>query len=232
MSSNNSVKAPNGINHLALSTADMKGVLTYFNEVLGMPLVALYWMHGADNAFHGFMQLNETSLLAFVYIPGNPTNIELGLTHPGTGAGCSAGGTMQHVAFNVDTHDDLLALRDRIRAHNVHCMGPIEHGFCTSIYFAGPEGMTLEVTALTGEDIRQWIDPEVVELVGLSPEELEKLKNPTPFQQPADPVPQPPLESASAYQLAYPEADYEMIVSLPDEVITESTSDVLPPGTQ
>ena len=37
---------PNGVNHLAISTADMKAQLTFFAEVLGCPTRALYWMHG------------------------------------------------------------------------------------------------------------------------------------------------------------------------------------------
>ena len=53
-------------------------------------------------------------------------------------------GTMQHVAFNVDAFEDLMALRDRIRDRGVQVFGPIDHGFVQSIYFAGPEGLALE----------------------------------------------------------------------------------------
>ena len=48
-------------------------------------------------------------------------------------------GTMQHVAFNVDSLDELLALRDRIRDRGIIVFGPLDHGMCHSIYFAGPE---------------------------------------------------------------------------------------------
>lgn len=39
---------PRGVNHLAMSTCDMKGQLEYWSDVLGCPLKALYWMHGVE----------------------------------------------------------------------------------------------------------------------------------------------------------------------------------------
>ena len=50
-----------------------------------------------------------------------------------------------YVAFDVADHYELLAMRDRIRSRGVNVMGPIHHGMCDSIYFAGPEGLTLEI---------------------------------------------------------------------------------------
>ena len=57
---------PNGVHHLALSTGNMKEQLTFFTDVMGMELVALYWMHGIEGAWHGFLKLNDSSYLAFV----------------------------------------------------------------------------------------------------------------------------------------------------------------------
>ena len=44
--------AINGVHHLAISTADIKAQIGYFSDVLGMELVALYWMHGVEGAWH------------------------------------------------------------------------------------------------------------------------------------------------------------------------------------
>jgi len=68
----------------------------------------------------------------------------------------------------VDSEDDLLTMRDRIRSRGVHCFGPMEHGFLKSICFAGPDGMTLEVATLTGEPMHKWIDPSTVEALGMT----------------------------------------------------------------
>ena len=71
-------------------------------------------------------------------------------------------------------------------ARGVNVMGPIHHGMCDSIYFAGPEGLTLEVaTSKDPIDGDHWIDPEVVALAGISAEELDRYRRPPPFERPA-----------------------------------------------
>jgi catechol-2,3-dioxygenase len=72
----------------------------------------------------------------------------LGVSHPGFTAGNVAGGAMQHVAFNVDSEADLLAMRDRLRTHGHFVMGPIDHGMCQSIYATAPEGLMIEFSTL------------------------------------------------------------------------------------
>ena len=90
----------NGIHHLAVATADIKTQIDFFNDVLGCELVALYWMHGVEGAWHGFMKMSDTCSVAFVQTPDIP-GIErtLGVTHSGNGAGPCAGGTMQHLSL-------------------------------------------------------------------------------------------------------------------------------------
>ena len=69
---------PNGIHHLAISTGDIKSQIEYFTDVLGCELVALYWMHGVEGFWHGFLRLNDSSSIAFVQGPRTP-GIEPGL---------------------------------------------------------------------------------------------------------------------------------------------------------
>ena len=131
---------PRGVNHLALSTTDMKSQLTFWCDVLGLPLKALYWMHGVEGAYHGFVELSPDSYVAFVQHPDNDKDIEFGVSHADGAGGPIRGGTMQHVSFHVDTLEALLGMRDRIRSKGVQVLGPIDHGFIQSIYFDGPEG--------------------------------------------------------------------------------------------
>ena len=42
------MSGPNGVHHLAISTADVKQQLEFFTDVLGTELKALYWMHGVE----------------------------------------------------------------------------------------------------------------------------------------------------------------------------------------
>lgn len=225
---------PNALHHVAISTGDIKKQIEYFNDVLNMELVALYWMHGAEGAWHAFMKLGDEAV-AFVFIPGNEEiETTIGHTHAGSAAGNSAPGTMQHLSLNVATQQDLLAMRDRIRSRGIPVMGPIHHGLCTSIYFAGLEGLALELATdhqvehpLTLDGV--WIDPEVVKLAGISDEELERFRNPVSYQSPDKPVPQPKYDESKPH-LDYPMEMYKQRLDVPDEVITEAGSDTTPPN--
>ncbi len=151
------------------------------------------------------------------------------MTHAGSGAGKSAPGTMQHVAFNVDTREELLAIRDRIRSRGVNVIGEIDHGMCQSIYFAGPEGLTLEVaTSQEAIDPEAWIDPEVVELAGISADELDRFKNPTAYAGEGGAVEQPPMDPSKPH-LNYPPNRYEQVLALSDAEITALSSFADPP---
>src|SRR5690606_33883665 len=61
-----SMPRANGLHHLAISTGNMKAQIEYFSDVLGMELVALYWMHGVAGTWHGFLRLNDHASVAFV----------------------------------------------------------------------------------------------------------------------------------------------------------------------
>ena len=69
---------------------------------------------------------------------------------------------MQHLALKVKDHDEMMAMRDRLRAKGVPT-GPMDHGMCVSMYFAGPENLSLELlthrspsTTLSGL-IQRWL---------------------------------------------------------------------------
>lgn len=221
---------PSGVHHLAISTADIKGQIEFFTQVLGAELVGLYWMHGLE-AWHAFVRLNDSCALAFVDMSANHEIKGIpGVTHSGTAGDPSAPGTMQHVAFRSDSFDDLLRMRDRIRSHGVNVLGPIDHGMCHSIYFGGPEGMVLEMACST-EPIPAdlWIDPEVVALAGISDGELSRYRNP-PTQPDREPgsVVQPAID-ATKPRLAYPDELWEAVVAMSDHDLSESMNYPDPP---
>jgi catechol 2,3-dioxygenase-like lactoylglutathione lyase family enzyme len=219
---------PIGVNHLAIATTDMKAQLTYWAEVLGCPTKALYWMHGIKGTFHGFVELSPESYVAFVQHPKNSPDIQLGVSHAGSAGGPVTGGAMQHLALHVDTLDELLAMRDRIRANGVQVMGPIDHGFCQSIYFAGLEGLSLEVCCGRSIDERQWIDPEVTELCGISPDELKALKAPR-LREPSDgPVAQPPFDPTQP-QMDFGPGINELLMARSDGETWDKASETTPP---
>ena len=220
---------PHGVNHLALSTTDMKRQLTFWCDVLGLPLKALYWMHGVDGAYHGFVELSSDSYVAFVQHPHNTEDVEFGVSHADGPGGDVRGGTMQHVAFHVDTRAELLHMRDRIRSKGVQVIGPIDHGFCQSIYFEGPEGLNLEIACGSDIDARAWIDPEVTRLCGIADDELAALTQPDPFESPDSPVPQPPEAHPENIRAQRDPARYARIAGLSDQFVWDNLSETEPP---
>lgn len=138
---------------------------------------------------------------------------------------------MQHIAFNVRDMDELLAMRDRIRDRGINVFGPLDHGMCHSIYFVGLEGLVLEVAFSERPiDERAWIDPEVVGLVGIDDDLLEKLKKPARFASRGGAVRNPPVDWSKP-QLDMPKEILERIMAMPDEEVTARMSENIPPVT-
>ncbi len=220
----------NGVHHLAIATADIKEQIAFFSQILGMELVALYWMHGVEGALHGFLRMNDRSAVAFVQTPDiGEIDREIGKTHAGNPGLPCAGGAMQHLALRVDSEDELLALRDRVRSHGINIFGPIDHGFCKSIYFAGPEDLSLEIsTSIEPIDANAWIDPEVVTLCNISADELVLYKAPKSFCAPSEPAQQPPIDQAQPH-MHYPEKIYQKLVEMSDTDYEARYSETTPP---
>jgi catechol 2,3-dioxygenase-like lactoylglutathione lyase family enzyme len=197
---------------------DMKQQLEFFTKVLGFPLVAIFEMHGVEGASHAFLKMSDDSLFSLVHVPGGdqiPSTI--GVTHAGRGETPCAPGVMQHVAFRVPDEAALYAMRDRVRSHGVPIVGPIDHGFCKSLYFAGPENMTLEIaTQYRTLDAAKWVDPDVLASLGISAEETAAMVNPAAYAGPS-PLPQPVFDPAKPH-LHYPHDQYERMLATPDSV--------------
>lgn len=220
---------PDGIHHIAIMSANMKEQLTFFTQVMGFPLVGLFEMHGVPGGKHAFLKMAEDSFFSVVELAGiDEIPSTLGVTHAGTGAGKCAAGVTQHIAFRVPDEAGLIAMRNRIRSHGVPAIGPIGHGFCKSIYFAGPEGLTLEVSfAVSKIDPKLWVDPAMLAECGISGAEAEAMLNPAPCNA-ASAVPQPAYDESKP-QLAYPLDTLKAILGAPDEAITMQGSYNEPP---
>lgn len=221
---------PIGIHHIAIMTGNMKRQIEFFSDVLGLPLVAIFDMHGVPGGIHAFLRLDETCLFSLVQLPGTAEIPRtLGVTHAGTGAGNCAPGTMQHLAFNVADEARLLDMRDRIRTRGINVIGPLNHGMCKSIYFAGPEQLTLEVACpempVTAD---RWVDPVVLAKVGISAEEAKSYSNPDNYTGQGGSVAQPPYDETKPH-MAYPPEQYRGMLSIPDAALTAMSHHTEPP---
>jgi catechol 2,3-dioxygenase-like lactoylglutathione lyase family enzyme len=174
-----------GIHHLALSTKDMKKQIQFFSEVCGMELVGLFEMHGTHGAFHCFLKLNDTTLMSFVQSPdvAGKEPVE-GVSYAHHLVGSAAPGGFQHVAFNLGSQAELLAMRDRIRKAGYATIGTMDHGISKSIYLNAPENIIMEFTTTEGGvalSPEMWVDPNCVEMCGISTDELQRFLHPEPL---------------------------------------------------
>ncbi len=222
---------PNGMHHIAICTADIKKQIEFFTDVLGARLVALYWMHGTEGAWHGFLELSASSTVAFVQHPdvqAKPRTPDL--THARTPGHFTSAGTMQHLALNVDTEQELLAMRDRIRSRGIVALGPVDHGMCKSVYFAGLEGLCLEIsTSREAIDPAIWIDRDVAAKAGISSEELQRFVNPAAFEATDGPVKQAAYDPSKPH-MDYPEDIYRMLLGMSDEDFVKAHDWSAPPA--
>jgi catechol-2,3-dioxygenase len=58
---------------------------------------------------------------------------------------------VQHIAFEVENMDDLLAAKSRLEAESLDVLGPVDHTIFKSIYFFDPNGHRLELTTNTAK---------------------------------------------------------------------------------
>ena len=151
-----------GINHLAMVTPDMEATTRFYHDVLGMELVATLGNGDPNESYpyrHYFFRMGDANTVAFFEWPGVDTG-------PAKPAGLPAvGREFDHVSFNVDSVDDLLALRARLVEAGVDVTPVIDHTIIYSIYFDDPvNGAALEASVWVRDVDRAgyWGDPDPV----------------------------------------------------------------------
>lgn len=153
-----------GINHLALVSSDMARTVEFYEGVLGMPLVKTIELP-VGMGQHFFFDCGGDDLLAFFWFPGAPEGVpgvSAPAARPDTGELTSAIGSMNHVAFSVPL-DKIDEYRQRLLDAGIACSEVANHDdsewgisrevhpgvFVRSVYFQDPDGILLELAALT-----------------------------------------------------------------------------------
>jgi catechol 2,3-dioxygenase-like lactoylglutathione lyase family enzyme len=135
-----------GFNHIDLGTRDMEATRAFYENVLGFPLVRADLVEIGDDGRlkHFFFDLGGGQLIGFMSgedVNGYPKDFDAGINK---GLGLAQG--VYHFAFDAETEQDLLRIRDHLQSNGVEVRGPVDHeGWCKSIYFRDPNGLQLEV---------------------------------------------------------------------------------------
>lgn len=136
-----------GVHHLALVAKDLGATHEFYTNVMGMRLTCAIHVppFKEEDAMHLFYDMGGGNQLAFFWFKDAPEPV-VQQAHPASPADVSANGSMHHLAFSVDTEDELLAFREQLKGHQVKVTPVVDHEFCKSIYFRDPDGMQLEIS--------------------------------------------------------------------------------------
>lgn len=147
---------PTMLNHAAYVTHDAEATVRFYTKVMGMELASTILGDRIPSTgdafpyFHLFFRMGDGSTMAFFESPGLPAAAQA--THP-------AYDVFNHIAFQVDSVEEVKRWREWLGANGVDVIGPIEHeGLVLSIYFRDNNGYRLELTTPLDKDWNRHTD--------------------------------------------------------------------------
>jgi glyoxylase I family protein len=137
-------KLPSRLHHTAYVTNDLEATRKFYEEVIGLPLVATWCevdeLFGAERTYcHLFFGLGDGSALAFFKFATPEDQQLFGPKMPST--------PFHHIAVNVD-RETQEGIEGRLAAagYKPPQTFVLEHGYCRSVYVTDPNGMIVEFT--------------------------------------------------------------------------------------
>ncbi|MCG8312218.1 MAG: VOC family protein [Pseudomonadales bacterium] len=136
------LKKLHNIHHTAYRCRDAEQTRWFYEDVLGFKLAAAMVFDEEPGAakkrdyMHLFFQMGDENFIAFFDVPDDVEEKMFIARH----------GFDQHIAFEVDTMEELKTWRRKINKAGRPCFGPIDHGFIHSIYMYDPNGIQVEIT--------------------------------------------------------------------------------------
>jgi catechol 2,3-dioxygenase-like lactoylglutathione lyase family enzyme len=152
------------IHHVAYRCRDAKETVEFYQRVLNMDFVLAIAENevpstGAPDPYmHIFMDAGMGNVLAFFELPTQP---DMDRDH-------NTPEWVQHIAFEVENVEALLAAKAKVEAEGLDVIGPTNHGIFKSIYFFDPNGHRLELAANTHTP------EQMAELHKVAPDMLEE----------------------------------------------------------
>lgn len=137
-------KLPNRLHHTAYVTKDLEKTRRFYEEVIGLPLVATWcekdFLFGAERTYcHCFFGLGDGSALAFFQFADPEDQKLFDPELPPS--------PFRHIALHVD-EETQREIEGRIKGagYTEPETFTLEHGYCRSLYITDPNGMILEFT--------------------------------------------------------------------------------------
>ena len=136
------LQRPNNIHHQAFLCRDAEQTRWFYEDIMGFKLVAALDFESSPGSgepleyMHLFFEMGNGDHIAFFDIPDDVGEEKFGYTS----------GFDQHIAFEVETLEDLDNWKNHLNDKVGWASEPINHGFVHSIYFYDPNGLALEIT--------------------------------------------------------------------------------------
>ena len=160
-----------GVHHVAYTTRDVEATYEFYAKKLGMQLLRTENHRQGDGFFrHLFFGMGAGEAIAFFYVegvgeaPDYKTEISTGLGLPPWA---------NHIAFRLDTIEELEAMTKRMHERGIEYIIQIDHGWCTSIYTLDPNGIMVEFCVTTdAEGFADQSEEEALRLLRLPSSEF------------------------------------------------------------
>ncbi|MDD2546688.1 MAG: VOC family protein [Burkholderiaceae bacterium] len=131
------------LHHYAYKARDAEETRHFYEDILGLPLYHIIQSDYVPSTgeycpyTHFFFRLQDGSFIAFFDL-GDDIKAE---PSPNTPA------WVNHIAFRVNTVQELENTKARLQAHGIEVLGVTDHHIFKSIYFFDPNGIRLELSA-------------------------------------------------------------------------------------
>lgn len=131
------------IHHVAYRCRDAKETVEWYRKYLGMEFILAIAENqvpstkAPDPYMHLFMDAGGGNILAFFEVPNSPP----------MGSDPNTPTWVQHIAFKVDSVDELIEAKVRLEVAGIEVVGVTDHTIFKSIYFRDPNGHRLELAA-------------------------------------------------------------------------------------
>ena len=152
------------IHHVAYRCRDARETVEFYQRVLGMDFQLAIAedqvpsTKAPDPYMHVFLDAGMGNVLAFFELPNSPD----------MGFDGNTPDWVQHIAFELEDMEALLAAKTASEAEGLEVIGPTNHGIFQSIYFRDPHGHRLELVVNTRTS------KEMAELHRVAPAMLEE----------------------------------------------------------
>ena len=134
------------MHHVAYRCNDAKETVNWYVKHLNMDFVLAIAedhvpsTHAPDPYMHLFLDAGGGNVLAFFELPNSPA----------MGRDTNTPDWVQHIAFRVETLDQLEATKAKLQASGIEVVGVTDHTIFKSIYFFDPNGHRLELACDVG----------------------------------------------------------------------------------